>query len=591
MRPRLFLPALLIALLAAAGRPAEPLPYRQAGLTEHEAAAILLDRFAYGARPGEVERVVAQGLEQWLEAQLSGSLPEPALEARLARLPALGLSAEALARTYPSPGVLRAMAAREGAIGRRDSLRRSEAAQALQGYMAERGLRPQRELVGVLMAQKLLRAVYAENQLQEVLTDFWFNHFNVALQDNQARGYLLSYERDALRPHALGRFRALLGATARHPAMLAYLDNAQSTAADTATTTARPGRRATAPQGRRARRGLNENYARELLELHTLGVDGGYTQADVVAVARAFTGWTVLPPAGPQAEALRRRLAQRGARSGFVVDGLFLFRADAHDAGAKTILGRAFPAGGGLDEGERVLDLLAAHPATARRVAHKLAVRFVADEPPPALVDHLAGVYLATDGDVRALVRALAYHPAFWAAAVRRDKVKTPLELMASAFRALDARVRPSRALFDWLSRMGQPLYAHLAPTGYPDRAEAWINAGTLVSRMNFALSLATGRLPGVRVDLRALAGGREPASTDEALATYAALLMPGQLLPPEALAELRPLAHEAALPERLALPPDSAAARPRRAAAAPDDSPLARAVGVLLGAPAFQRR
>lgn len=599
------------------------MPYAAAGLTEREAAAHLLHRFTFGPRPGEVDRVVAMGLEAWFEAQLRADAPEDALEARLARLPALALPDSALLRVYPRPVVVRNRAVRDGYLTRADleALPRPALEDTLRAYMKAHGYRPFRQLQGQLFARKLLRARYAENQLAEVLADFWFNHFNVAFQDGQARPYLLSYERRAIRPHVLGRFRTLLGATARHPAMLLYLDNARSSAAEDAMTTldmrmsrmeatggpavrrrieaarrrreaARQMRTADAPARPGARRGVNENYARELMELHTLGVDGGYTQADVEEVARAFTGWTVLPPT-PEGDTVRTRLEGR-RRAGFVIEGDFLFRPNLHDAGEKHILGETFPEGGGLDEGERVLDLLAAHPSTARHLARKIAVRFVSDDPPDALVDDLAAVYLDTGGDLRAVVRALAYSPYFWEASAQRAKVKSPLELSISALRALDADLDDPRGLLNWLRKMGQPLYAYQAPTGYPDRAEAWINTGTLLNRMNFAMRLASGRIRGVTVDLPALNRHREPASVEEALTTYARLLLPerdvtatvAQLLPPAADPGF---ARRLDASARRAAPPDEGSERPVEAA--PNPAALARVVGVILGSPGFQRR
>ena len=611
-----------------------PLPYAEAGLTEREAAVHLLSRFTYGPRPGDVDQVVAMGLETWLDQQLDADLPDRALGQRLAPLRALNLSAVEMARQYPHAAFVLRMAAREA--GTTEQLDPAENRQAVRAYRQAHGLRPQRELIAELIAQKMVRAIYSENQLADVLADFWFNHFNVALQDNQARSYVLAYERDAIRPHVLGAFRTLLGATARHPAMLLYLDNARSTSPDSIPTTMdarlkpleaqdglrgrlarrriREGRermqreQAKAmqeiPEAFRPRRGINENYARELMELHTLGVDGGYTQQDVEAVARAFTGWTVVPT-GERGERLQERMDRRGQQAGFVLEDAFLFRADAHDATEKTILGTAFPAGGGLDEGERVLDILASHPATARRLAHKIAARFVSDDPPEALVDDLSAVFTATDGDLRAMMRTVAYSPYFWAEGARRAKVKTPFELTVSALRGLDAEVRPTRALVAWIDRMGQPLYRHQAPTGFPDEGDAWINAGALLNRMNFGLQLATGGIDGVAFDLLALNNHREPETIEEALATFVPLLLPEH--DEDALVDLLlPIAADPDLAARLNTATDDPAtamtddhlaglegprAAPDPEAASGNPTSLARTVGVILGSPAFQRR
>ncbi|MFL6292210.1 MAG: DUF1800 domain-containing protein, partial [Thermoanaerobaculia bacterium] len=310
--------------------------------------------------------------------------------------------------------------------------------------------------------------------------------------------------------------------------------------------------------------GLNENYARELLELHTLGVDAGYTQQDVVEVARAFTGWTIMPP-GPRREMIERRMT--GARrAGFQQEGEFLFRADAHDSGAKTVLGRKLPAGRGIEDGEAVLDLLAVHPATAKHLATKLAVRFVSDEPSPALVDRLAAVYLKSGGQVKPMLQAIAESPEFWGSV--GDKIKSPFELAVSAVRGLGGDVRDPRESLRWIADMGQKLYAYQAPTGYPDRAAAWVNTGSLVNRMNFGLQLAAGRVRGVDFDLN---GGT--ASRDEALRVYAERLLPGRDLEP-ALALLQPMANDPGLPKKV----EGATA-------------VEQVVGVILGSPEFQRR
>ena len=606
-------------------------PWKAAGLTEREAAAHLLNRFSYGPRPGEIDRVLKVGLERWFERQLAGRQAEPGLE-RLDELPALTMPAAQIARTYPPPGLLLREARSAGVIpGRSDSddllpeeMSRQEIRAAVERWARREGYRSQRELIGQLMTQKVWRAAEAENQLAEVMTDFWFNHFNVSLTDNQARGYVLTYERDAIRPNSLGDFRDLLGATSKHPAMLLYLDNAQSAAPAEAATTMESeiGRLPRRPDAKRKQpQGLNENYARELLELHTLGVDGGYTQDDVIQVARAFTGWTLMPPGPKRREAEEKlRRARRAGGLGFVVDGEFLFRADQHDAGAKTVLGRKLPAGRGIEDGEEVLDLLARHPATARHIARKLAVRFVSDEPPQALVDRLAGVFQKTGGDTREMLRAIAASPEFWSRKTVGAKIKSPFELAASALRATGGRIEDPRDLLGWIARMGQPLYAYQAPTGFPDRGEAWVNTGSLLQRMNFGLQLAAGRVGGLDLDLAALNGGREPASRDEALKTYAGLLLPGRRLDP-VLAQLGPMIHDPELAKKVdaAAPQDDPLAgmagmdddllagdEPRRervrgwkgvfaAAPPPRDlhppTPVEQVVGVILGSPEFQRR
>jgi uncharacterized protein (DUF1800 family) len=403
---------------------------------------------------------------------------------------------------------------------------------------------PQR-LVGGLAQARLLRARYSERQLAEVMVDFWLNHFNVFAGKGPVRYYLPAYEHEAIRPHALGRFRDLLGAVARHPAMLLYLDGWLSTAAG-------------APRGG-ARNGLNENYARELLEFHTLGASGGYRQADVGEVARAFTGWTIDHP----------RPGHPRSGGGFVFDGR------AHDRGDKTILGHRFPAGGGQEEGERVLDLLARHPATARFVATKLARRFVADEPPPALVERGAAVFRETDGDIRAVVGAVVRAPEFWSADAYRGKVKTPLEFAVSALRALGAETDAGAPVQRALLSAGQPLYGAQPRAGYPDRAEAWVSPGGLLARLNFAQAVVAGRLAGSRVDLAGLAAGEGGAAglADRLIA---------RLLGGEVSAETRAVLDEAlAEPSVLRAVLDDPAATPD----------VAKVAALVLGSPEFQRR
>jgi uncharacterized protein (DUF1800 family) len=625
---------LTLTCLACAGNPqpstrpsARPriavrLPWAQAGLSRTEAAAHLLSRFSFGARPGEVERVAAMGPDRWLTEQLEAGLPETDLSARLASYPALAMPESQILRTYPNDGAVRNEAKKAGWIPADDKVplhapeivtdaitaaatmpttipmrvalalppppftvppdpaaeREKEVRALLELYARSKGYRPQRELLDELAGQKLLRAVYAENQLSEVMTDFWFNHFNVSQTNDRVRPYLLPYERDAIRPFALGRFRGLLAATARHPAMLVYLDNAQSVAPGGAPTTfddeialakaaaktaaqpirppAQPVKRPAAPKPPVPAKspGLNENYAREIMELHTLGVDGGYTQRDVIEVARAFTGWTVVPDSNALGK-IERKMAQEEKIGGhaFKRSGEFLFRADTHDAAPKLVLGHTLPAGRGIEDGEEVLDLLAAHPSTARHLATQLAVRFVSDHPSKQLVDRLAAVYTASGGDVRRVIAAIAESPEFWRPAARGAKIKSPFELAASALRALGADVVEPKPVLDWVARMGEPLYAYQAPTGYPDRAEAWVNTGSLLSRMSFGLQLASGRVKGVKVDPAVLAG----------FARGSAIQMP--LLPV----------------------PTPALQKPKKGT----PTPAEEVAGLILGSPAFQRR
>ncbi len=631
------------AAAAGAGRPGESsrrplaLPWRAAGLTEREAAVHVLNRFAFGPRPGEVDRLLAQGVEDWVGEQLRGELAEPKLLERLSRLDALALPVREFPVVYPRPGVVVQLAQEAGVLttaGDREEMAtdlRRRYRRKLGEFAEQRGFRAQAELVDQARAQKLLRALHSENQLREVLTDFWFNHFNVSVTDNQALSFVLSYERDAVRPYVLRHFRELLGATAKHPAMLYYLDNALSVAPRESPTTMgvradmqyrRSGARAVArlpsaspadeaPPAMEKSPGLNENYARELLELHTLGVDGGYTQQDVIEVARAFTGWRPYPAEEIFGEAAQLRIDRAlELNVGFVVEGGFVFRADAHDAGEKSVLGQRLPAGRGIEDGEEVLDLLTLHPSTARHLAGKLAAYFVCEAPPAPLVERLADRLLASRGDLAEMMQSLVESAEFWSREHVFAKIKSPFELAVSALRALDAELGDPKGLADWVARMGQPLYACQAPTGYPDAADHWVNAGALLTRMNFGLALAAGRVDGTRIDLAALHGGVEPESREAALRAYLPLLLPERDVA-AALELLRPVVTDPDVPPRVAEaagaghtdPMGSVAAeemewmeRPRGPRAMASDkglspTPLEQVVGVILGAPDFQRR
>ena len=341
---------------------------------------------------------------------------------------------------------------------------------------------PQDGVVEEMIEARLQRALHSNRQLEEVLVDFWFNHFNVSVTKPQLRVLLPSYERDAIRPHVLGRFRDLLLATARHPAMLFYLDNyiSQAPRQEMLQAAANPGVTLRLP-------GINENYARELMELHTLGVDGGYTQQDVSAVARVFTGWTIHDV---------NRV------------GEFQFNPALHDRGAKNVLGHELPRGGGESEGVQVIDLLARHPSTARFISRKLAQRFVADDPPAALVERMAATFTRTDGDLRAVMETLLLSPEFLSEGAWRAKVKSPLEMVVGSLRALNAEVTDTAELARRIGELGQPLYAKAEPTGYPEDSQAWANPVGLLGRMNFATALMAGQIDGVTAKPEVLARG-----------------------------------------------------------------------------------
>jgi uncharacterized protein (DUF1800 family) len=416
-------------------------------LTADEQARHVLDRLAFGARPGDIEQLRTTGVDAWIAAQLR---PE-----HIAANAADDLARKETSAFIPPSEVIRDIAPN----GRADT-------------SARRMLRQRYAQAGrAVQSARLVRAVGSDRQLRETLVDLWANHFSVFGGKGPVRLYLAQYEEEAIRPHVLGKFRDLLGAVAHSPAMLFYLDNWQSVADSRHPTLAR--RRGNGGAGAaRHPSGVNENYARELLELHTLGVDGGYSQQDVIEVARAFTGWSIAAP-----------------RAG----GGFVFRPALHDAGEKHVLGQTIRAGGGEADGERVLDILARSPATARMVATTLARRLVSDDPPASVVDRAAATYTTTDGDLREVVRTIVTSPEFFSRAAFRAKVKSPLELVASAMRAAglapDTTPRFARAV----AQLGEPLYGHQTPNGWPERSTEWLSAGSVADRVNF-IAMLTAR-------------------------------------------------------------------------------------------------
>lgn len=435
----------------------------QSDLTRDQQIDHALSRLTYGARTGDARRIRSLGLGRWIALQLAPHrIDDRRSDSVLASYPRLGTPTNQLVAMFRDARATRQQQ-------QRDSTRMTPAARA----RPESDMSSQRALqltLGEVTVAKLARAVASERQLYEQVVDFWENHFSVFSGKGQTRLFIPAYERDAIRPNAMGKFRDLLGAVAKSPAMLFYLDNTQSVA-DSNHRTLGIGR---LNIGRRGR-GLNENYARELMELHTLGVDGGYTQQDVIEVARALTGWTI---------------DQRA--------GTFAFRPMAHDADEKTVLGFRLSAHRGIEDGEEVLDILARHPSTARHITRKLVVRFVSDSAPPALVDRCAAVFGKSDGDIRATLRCVITSPEFFSRAAYRGKVKTPFELVASSFRAVGAMPDHTPRSAQVVARLGQPIWGRQTPDGWPDRAEEWMNAGAMVNRMNFGLALASGRVPGV---------------------------------------------------------------------------------------------
>jgi uncharacterized protein (DUF1800 family) len=593
-------------------------------LSEDEAILHALNRLAYGPRPGDIERVRQIGLAKWIDQQLNpNSIDDRALDARLETYPTLRMSSAQLLAEYPQPKQAEKKAEKQaqtrgdaaadvvtrdmqtnpvparaendgdapgsessmkdaplkqdpaqanmptpgaGGGGKRGAL--SVDPNAVPRAIADNSRKPQRVVEELAMA-KVTRAVYSERQLQQIMDDFWFNHFNVFAGKGDVKWLMTSYERDVIQPHTLGKFKDLLNATAKSPAMLFYLDNylsadpnaAQRAAAERAMRQqARNGRFGGPPvrpaqQQKKGARGLNENYGRELMELHTLGVDGGYTQKDVTEVARCFTGWSIEKPK---------------------VDATFKFDEKLHDPDPKVVLGKKIHAGG-MKDGEEVIGLLAKNPNTARFISTKLARRFVSDNPPPALVARMAKEFHSSDGDIRAVMKTMVYSPEFWSRDAYRAKVKTPFELVVSTARALGTDVDTPMPLVQWAGRIGEPLYQCQPPTGYSDKAESWVNTGALLNRLNYSLALAGNKVRGSRSDTAALLGVDASADAKAALDRAVQVFLGGQTAPTTVETLQKQLDSPQILQAKL-------------------DDPIKRidlgvVSGLVLGAPEFQRR
>jgi uncharacterized protein (DUF1800 family) len=696
-----FLGVVSVVLLAAGPKKSKSKPKTVAEgaraqmhqMDENKRIIHALNRFTFGVRPGDVERVRAMGLDKWFDQQLHpDKIDDSAMEARLASFRTLGMSTREMVENFPPPQILRAvengrmsmpsdpakraiyqsriaamqeneqkkqetaaaantpappandkasgpdmkdMKADDAAAGaktdapadhdakltpeqRRQRLGRREAAmyadlssdsmlqmppdqryksilamspqerldlardyrgpramQLIEGMKPEQQetiqaiMNPQAVVGGELSEAKLLRAFYSQRQLDEVMTDFWYNHFNVFINKGPDRYMITAYERDVIRPRVLGKFKDLLVATAKSPAMLFYLDNWQSVGPHSQLaifgnqrTRFRRGpfgmvyQIPPRPQQNKNRpSGLNENYAREIMELHTLGVDGGYTQRDVTELAKVLTGWSIDQP-------------QRG--------GGFKYNDRAHEPGNKYVLGHKI-GDHGESEGMEMLDILAHHPSTAKFISRKLAVRFVSDNPPQSLVDRMAKTFLEKDGDIREVLRTMFTSPEFWAADAYRAKVKTPLEFVASSVRASGVQVQNAMPLVQFLNRMGMPLYGMQPPTGYSTKAETWVNSAALLTRMNFALQLGTGKLPGTSVDAQALLHGSPAPDSDSALAVLENGLLAGDVSPQTHAVIVKQLKDPQISQRKL----DDAAAPPNYGAIA----------GLIMGSPDFQRR
>jgi len=644
-------------------------------MDEQKRAIHVLNRFTFGPRPGEVQRVEAMGIDKWFEQQLHPEKTDDSvLEARLSPFRTLKMSTNELVRDFPPPQVIKmvengrasvprdpqekaiyeaaldrqrqkqeakqqaadaqnapqdasAQPSDQGTRGRRNgakledqmyaslsadslmsepadkrfkdlmkmgpedmravvrSLNQQERERLAEGFTPQQRetllamVNPQAVVQGELTQAKLLRAIYSERQLDEVMTDFWMNHFNVFINKGADRYMLTSYERDVIRAHALGKFKDLLVATAKSPAMLFYLDNWQSIGPNSDQAVfggqrQRPGRLRRGPFGmviyepppprreqppqQKAKRpsGLNENYAREIMELHTLGVDGGYSQKDVTELAKVLTGWTIEKP-------------QQG--------GEFKFDERRHEPGKKIVLGKEFKEDG-ESEGMKALDMLAHHPSTAHFISKKLAMRFVSDDPPESLVERMAQTFKNSDGDIREVLRTLYRSPEFWAPEAYRAKVKTPLEFVVSAVRASGADVETPQALNNQLQKLGMPLYAMQPPTGYSMKADAWVNSAALLNRMNFGLALAAGKLPGIEWDpSTTVKENQVPNDAAGALADFESVLLDGDVSKQTHTTILNQLND-----------PQSAV---RNNVPAAQGANLRLIAGLLLGSPEFQRR
>jgi uncharacterized protein (DUF1800 family) len=570
-------------------------------LTEDEAILHAMNRLAYGPRPGDVDQVRQMGLEKWIEQQLHPeAINDADLNLRLQRYPSLEMSSKRLLEEFPHPdqnakqqGLTKEQAkdqyeqqlkAKQQEAESQIIVTGNDNLDKAQQQLAK--LQGPNRIIAELSMAKVDRAVYSNRQLQAVMEDFWFNHFNVFANKGDDKWFLTAYERDSIGPHAMGKFQDLLLATAKSPAMLYYLDNYLS--ADPAavaraeaeknfrraryqgafaggsmpTPGTFPGPATSGPPTangvaapKKPDRGLNENYGREVMELHTVGVDAGYTQQDVIQMAECLTGWSIHEP---------RK------------DPEFFFDEKIHGEGRKVVMGRTFNYGGEKD-GEEALKMLANQPATAHFISLALAHHFVSDNPPASLVDRMAKSFTSSNGDIRTVLRTMIYSPEFWSKDAYRSKVKTPFELVASTSRALNAESTISLPLTQWVGRMGEPLYLCQPPTGYSDKAETWVNTGALLNRLNFALAFAGDKMGGATVDLNTMLGEEAAKDPSAALARSIQIFLDGQISPSTQETLEARLKDPQILQARL-------------------DDPVKQVnegliVGLVLGTPEFQRR
>ncbi len=643
-------------------------------LTEEQKIMHVLNRLGFGARPGDVERVKAIGLQKYIDQQINGvSIDDSTAENKVKNLEVFGMSTAEVFAKYPNPGaLLRQLDG--GKKAQADAQNKKEAEQMNGEKMSEQAdpgtpnqaeqrerrekiaalyreydLKPANQIIPQIAANRVLRAVYSERQLQEVMVDFWQNHFNVFAGKAAVRWHIPSYERDVLRKNALGNFKDLLIGTAQHPAMLFFLDNFESVSPN-AQTGGGNGQRLQQilrsggnipPQARnrikqqyglndaqleqrlkqmkdnpkqnqnRAKRGINENYARELMELHTLGVDNGYTQKDIVEVAKAFTGWTIADPRGYRKAAASsikgnedQRLARLQRQAGIPDDiesGEFYFNGRWHDNGPKMILGQKVDEGG-IKDGLKVMDILVNQPATAKFIARKLAVKFVSDNPSEAYVDRIADAFHSSKGDIKTTLRAIFMDKEFFAPENYRAKIKTPFELAVSSIRTLGADTNGGPPMLAMLNKLGEVPYGYQAPTGYPDTAEDWVNTGALLERLNFAVAIASNRIPGTHVDLNKFASKEKSKILDNAIsqildgdisaATRATLLKQAEQPLPEVKAGIETGEDIAEIPNIRGQGQQGGRQNRQARLLEPSGNPdVFKIVSLVLGTPEFQRQ
>lgn len=435
-------------------------------LVDDQKAEHLINRLSFGPKPGDLETVRAKGIESYIKSQLNPqSLPESEEVATFVKSsPALTLSAPELVAQYGPP----AIKAQANSMALEDGGDKGKLTQEIRRNFFK-------SIYGDISKAKMLRALKSPRQLQEVMTDFWFNHFNIFGRKGLDNILVGAYEQQAIRPYVFGKFRNLLGATCEHPAMLFYLDNVRNQVL----------------KGKEASKadGSNENYARELMELHTLGVDGGYTQKDVTELARILTGLGIPNFARPNQLSVR----DGDGNSEF---GAY-FNAKRHDFGDKVLLGHTIK-GTGSDEIVEALDILARHPATAHHICYKLAQYFVSDTPPAPLVTRLAARFTKTDGDIKVVLNDLFHSPEFWDKSNQKSKFKSPLRYVISTLRVLDADPSNYEPLLGFLRNQGMPIYGCLTPDGFKSTTEAWLSPDSILRRINFSSALALGQRPGI---------------------------------------------------------------------------------------------